>query len=289
MLGKKKEKKLITKLKSKYRLVIMNDDTFEEKAALRLSPMNVFVLFFVSVFIIVTSVTLLISFTSLREYIPGYTDINMREDLTILTLKADSLQEIMSKKDAFINNIKNLMIGDVNAKEVKQENESSLPQDNKIDYRISEADSLLRKEIEAEHNFEALIAGKQIISSVANFTFFTPVKGIITESFNPKENHYGVDIVGKKNEAIKATLDGTIVFATWTSETGYVIGIQHSNNLISLYKHNSVILKKNGNFVKAGEVIAIIGESGELTSGPHLHFELWFNGNPIDPENYMVF
>ncbi len=125
--------------------------------------------------------------------------------------------------------------------------------------------------------------------SISSFFFFTPVKGIVTASFNSAEEHYGVDIAAKENEPIKAALDGTVLFSGWTSETGNTIQIQHSNNLVSAYKHCSVLMKKAGQYVKAGEVIAVIGNSGEQTSGPHLHFELWYNGTPIDPQEHIVF
>ena len=156
-------------------------------------------------------------------------------------------------------------------------------------------DSLLRVEIESQDQYniayynenEELNKGKA--TSIANFNFFTPLKGIITNNFNTSEKHFAVDIVAKRNAAVKATLDGTVIFAAWTLETGHIIVIQHQQNLISVYKHNSSLLKQEGNFVKAGEPIAIIGESGELSTGPHLHFELWFNGKPINPRDYLTF
>ena len=124
---------------------------------------------------------------------------------------------------------------------------------------------------------------------IRNFFFFTPLKGFVTNNFNALNSHYGIDIVAKKNEPIKATLDGTVIFCDWTIKTGYVIAIQHQNNIISVYKHNSALMKKEGNYVKAGEVIAIIGNTGELTSGPHLHFELWYDGKAVNPKEFMRF
>jgi murein DD-endopeptidase MepM/ murein hydrolase activator NlpD len=126
-------------------------------------------------------------------------------------------------------------------------------------------------------------------NDISSFFFFTPVKGTVTNVFNSAEKHFGVDIAAAPNEAIKATLDGTVILSAWTSETGYIITIQHSNNLVSVYKHNSALLKKAGTYVKAGEAIAIIGNSGEYTSGPHLHFELWYNGSPVNPKDYIAF
>jgi murein DD-endopeptidase MepM/ murein hydrolase activator NlpD len=148
---------------------------------------------------------------------------------------------------------------------------------------------MLRAQIESQDRFTLSTGVDGPSSSISSFYFFTPVKGTITSQFAPKTKHYGIDIVAAPNEVIKSTLDGTVVLADWTSETGYIIAVQHSNNLFSIYKHNSALLKNTGDFVKAGEVLAIIGNTGELTSGPHLHFELWYNGSPVNPVDYMTF
>jgi murein DD-endopeptidase MepM/ murein hydrolase activator NlpD len=150
-------------------------------------------------------------------------------------------------------------------------------------------DSLLRVMIETEEKYNLFKSAGRTPNNISNIIFFSPLKGIVTEQFNAKKLHFGVDLVAPKNEAIKSTLDGTVIFAEWTAETGYVIQIQHSNNLISIYKHNSVLHKKQGDKVKAGDVIAIVGNTGELSSGPHLHFELWYNGIPLNPQEYMLF
>jgi len=154
----------------------------------------------------------------------------------------------------------------------------------------SKEDSALRTEIESQNQYNiGLYNEDKPQNSIKNFYFFTPLKGTISNNYSLKEQHYGIDIVASPNDAIKATLDGIVILAAWTLETGYVIAIQHQSNLISVYKHNSVLLKKEGMFVKAGEPIAYVGNSGELTSGPHLHFELWYNGNPVDPKEYISF
>jgi murein DD-endopeptidase MepM/ murein hydrolase activator NlpD len=156
--------------------------------------------------------------------------------------------------------------------------------------RKSPEDSLLRQEIESQDQFSLAVNDNSSLSnSISSFLFFPPVKGTLTNRFDPVNKHFGIDIVSNPNEPIKSTLDGTVVLANFTSETGWVIGIQHSNNLFSFYKHNSALLKKVGDFVKAGEVIAVIGNSGELSEGPHLHFELWFNGTSLDPKKYIAF
>ena len=158
-----------------------------------------------------------------------------------------------------------------------------------ISIKPSKEDSLLRKQIESQDQYRlAFTEGGNSKNNTSSFFFFTPLNGLISNSFNAAENHYGVDIVAKENEAIKATLDGTVIIAAWTLETGYIIELQHENNLVSVYKHNSALMKKTGQYVKAGEVIAIVGNTGEQTSGPHLHFELWSAGSPIDPQDFMV-
>lgn len=286
-----KKKKLISKAKDKYRLVILNDNTFEEKFSLKLSLLNLLVVTSVVFILLVALISSIIIFTPLKFYIPGYTDATMRQDLTRLALKTDSLQYLITEKDQYIANIKNVLSGNLTTEnDVAQQSIKNVDK-NLRDYKLSQDDSLLREEIEAgEKNYDLYFMDKRSTAkAISSFTFFTPLKGIVTDKFDPNTKHFAVDIVAAKNEAVKATLDGTVILSTWTSETGYVIAIQHSHNLLSFYKHNSFLLKKTGNFVKAGDVIAIIGDSGELTSAPHLHFELWYNGKPINPEDYMVF
>ena len=267
----------------------MNDDTFEEKASLRLSPMNVFVIGGTIIITLITLVIYLVAFTPLREYIPGYADVSMQRNLIALELKADSMEADSKAKDLYIGNIKTIMEGK-DGNDLNKRTSVPVRFDTIKSLRKSKEDSMLRLQIESQDQFDIPLSDAKTFSNdISSFFFFTPLKGIITNKFDPAGSHYGIDIVAPHNEAIKATVDGTVIISNWSSETGYVIGIQHSNNLISLYKHNSVLLKKTGNFVKAGEVIAIIGESGELSTGPHLHFELWYNGTPMNPQDYIAF
>ena len=287
----KKEKNFFNKLHDKYRLVLMNDDTFEEKISFRLTRFNVFIFFGTLVIFLVFATTYLIAFTPLREYIPGYADFNTRKVLRELNLKADSLQAELRSKDLYINNIRNIIEGRDFDEEIF---EPSSSQDfvEILELTRSREDSILRAQVESQ--FSIIGSSPDDPDSfepqpMSQFFFFPPLNGIITNHFNSAQRHFGIDIVADEGEPIKATLDGTVIFSTWTLATGYTIGIQHANNLISVYKHNSNILKEEGSFVKAGEVIAIIGESGTLSTGTHLHFELWFNGNPINPIDYIVF
>jgi murein DD-endopeptidase MepM/ murein hydrolase activator NlpD len=282
------------KLRDKYRLVILNEDTFEEKLSFSLSRMNVFVVMGMIAIIFIFLTTYLIAFTPLKEYIPGYNDADIQEELYELQLRADSLESAFISKDLFIANMRRVMMGEAEdeVKVLNLTDSSNYMKYDNITLKKSKEDSLLRSEYEKSNQYSltASANSESRNNSYAGITgFFPPVKGIITNKFNISAKHYGIDIVAAKNEAIKSTYDGTVIFSEWSSQTGHVIAIQHTNNVISVYKHNSVILRKQGSRVRAGESIAIIGESGEYSTGPHLHFELWINGNPVNPENFVIF
>lgn len=294
---KQKKEKWYHKLRDKYRLVIFHDETFEEKISFRLSRMNVFVLITsLSVFLIVIT-SYIIAFTSLREYIPGYTDVNLNRRVYQLQRTADSLEGVFRQKQLYFDNIKRIVEGgdfsDDSLIAVNERQSRSGATYDTIRLVHSEIESELRSEFENSEKYNIqtdptlIPEARRRASTVASF--FTPVKGTITNKFDPVQRHYGVDVVAKSNEAIKAALEGTVLFADWTVDKGHVIGIQHAGSFVSVYKHNSVLLKREGDFVRAGEPIAIIGESGELSTGPHLHFELWFNSTPVNPEDYISF
>lgn len=281
-------KKKVSKLKHKYRFVILNDETFEEKLSFKLSRLNVYTVFGVGTLFLIVLVTVLIAFTPLREFIPGYTDVTIRKTGIENTLRLDSLERTLKLKEQYLDNINRIIQGEPIMFNDSVFIDSTINYKNIVNEKIPQ-DSLLRVMIETEEKYNLFKSAGRTPNSISSLIFFNPIKGIITEQFNPKKQHFGVDLVAPKNEAIKATLDGTVIFAEWTSETGYVIEIQHSNDLISIYKHNSVLHKKQGDKVKAGDVVAIVGNTGEFSSGPHLHFELWFNGIPLNPEEYMLF
>ncbi len=286
----KKKHTFFRKLHDKYRLVLMDDETFEERLSFRLTRFNVFIFFGTLSIFLVIATTYLIAFTPLREYIPGYADFNTRKVLRELMLRADSLEVELRQKDLYFQNIRNIVEG----REVEEQYSDTVMSQEYFEIDElprSREDSILRAEMEAIENYNEWVSKevRPTQTAITQSFFFPPVQGIITSFFDPANNHYGLDIVADKNEAIKATLDGTVIFSTWTLETGYNIGLQHSNNLVSVYKHNSTLLKKEGDFVRAGEVIAIIGESGLHSTGTHLHFELWHNGVPVNPLDYIVF
>jgi len=284
------KKKLVSRLQNKFRLVVMNVNTFEEKFSLVLSPLNVFTWGGLTLIITILLVSMVLAFTPLREFIPGYADVNTRRNATRALLRADSLMQTQQLKDKYIENLRLILEGEIpDSIGTTIDSEAAINFDT-ISSAVSKEDSMLREEMEAQIRYNiALNDETPNGDNITGFTFFSPMRGPITAHFNLQEKHYGVDVVAPRNEAVKATLDGTVILSNWTSETGHVIQIQHDNNLVSIYKHNSVLLKQVGDRVKAGEPIAIVGASGELTTGPHLHFELWFNGRAINPENYMSF
>jgi murein DD-endopeptidase MepM/ murein hydrolase activator NlpD len=246
-------------------------------------------------FLIVSAVV----FTPLKEYIPGYASTDVKNKLIDMKMKTDSLEKLTADQDSFLRNLQNIINGDVEI--VKTDTPAAItnapktknPYDS-IDLKsVSDDEKKLRNEMENESKFSlgldlSLKPGSGN-SELKSYYFFPPIKGYVTDEFDPRKDHFGIDIVAPENEPIMAVMDGVVIFSQWTAGTGYVIAIQHRNNLITLYKHNSVLLKKEGNFVKAGDVIAIIGNTGEQTSGPHLHFELWYNGIPLNPKDYIVF
>ena len=259
------------------------------KASLKLSPLNVFVLTGSLIITLITLTTYVIAFTGLREYIPGYTDVTIKRKAVENIQRTDSLELQLASQSLYIENLKNILSGEVHKNISIDTITSAQLYDTIRSLKHSDEDSFLRTEIEQQDKYNLSVGNEPGSGSISNFYFFTPVKGTITTKFNSTEKHFGVDVVAAPDAVIKSTLDGTVVMSDWTSQTGYVIAIQHSNNLFSIYKHNSALLKSAGNVVKAGEVIAIIGNSGEITTGPHLHFELWYNGAPVDPTDYIAF
>jgi len=296
MAQDKKDKKkfsLLSRLRNKYRLVIMNDETLEERLTFRLSRLNVFVVLGTLTIILIILTSILIAFTPLREYIPGYTNVGLQKKLYELQIRTDSIEKSLEKRDRYLRDLKDVMNGKDLSTDVPL-TKDTLHRYNNIKLKKSPEDSMLRADVENQgkynlYRFENTENVRQKNDPIGKVLFFVPLKGVITNEFNPAQNHYGIDIVSKQNEAIKCVLDGTVILSNWTLETGYTIAIQHQQNIVSVYKHNSALLKKEGEFVKAGEPIAIVGQTGELTTGPHLHFELWNDGNPVNPKDYINF
>ncbi len=288
MTAKKKGKKrLARKLLHKYRLVILNEDTFEERFAIKLTRLNVFVIVSLLTIMLIIGTTMLIAYTSLREYIPGYSSTSLKKKATELNYKTDSLQQVIVANEKYLESIKRVLTGDIAAIEINKDsiiNAAELDITEE-DLAPSKEDLRLRERVDKEDKYSLF----ESATSKVNFVLFPPASGAISEGYNIDEKHFAVDIVLTKDTPIKATADGTVILAEWTTQTGYVVIIDHGNGLISAYKHNASLTKSQGDLVKSGEVIAISGNTGELTTGPHLHFELWNDGYPIDPTTFIDF
>ena len=288
MAKKSKRKSLL----QKYRISIINEETYDEVKWWRLSPINILIFVFVIFSLVGGTTAALIVFTPLKQYIPGFPTTEMQENITRSTILADSLEQKLNLYGRYLNSIGMILDGDL-PDEMFADTGSSATHPTfmeRIDLEPSLADSLFRSDIEQREKYNLQVFNTDKADDAGdNLLLYKPVDGVVTNSFNPDEGHWGLDLAAAPNEKVMAVADGTVIFAEWSLVTGYVIQVQHANNLISVYKHNSTLLKDEGNKVKAGEAIAIIGNSGELTTGPHLHLELWKDGNAIDPEKHIVF
>ncbi len=284
---KSRQKKLTTKLLHKYRLVVLNEDTFEERFAMKLTRLNVFIYGSLFALLLIGFTTVFIAFTPIREYIPGYTSPTLQKQAIALEQKTDSLMRITKMNERFMASIKDVLSGQTSSETINKDSiyAAVASEVDPQNLNPSQADSILRNKVENEDKYNLFESAK----SLKNFVFFPPVKGTVSSEFNFDEQHYAVDIAVPKNTPVKAAADGRVIFASWTSDSGFVLIIDHGNQLITVYKHNASLIKVQGELVKAREVIAISGSSGELSTGPHLHFELWSDGNPIDPLSFIDF
>ena len=285
----------LKKLNQKYDFLMRHDDSKKEILGFKLNLLNLVLVIIGIALLLIIITSIIIAFTPLREYIPGYTDTNLNREVYELNLRADSLSHEMHKKDIYFQNMKKIVEGyDFAADSILASSSiyEPLPTGvtDTITLKKSVQDSLLRAEYEAQSQYNLFGADylppAKPSSMVKNF--FVPLTGKIINAFNANSGHFGVDIASEGDKIINATLDGTVVFSTWSINNGYCIGIQHSDSYFSVYKHNATLLKKEGEYVKAGEAIAILGKSGETEEFEHLHFELWQNGIALNPVEYMT-
>lgn len=283
--GKKRDY-LKRKLLYKYRLVILNKDTFEEQFSVGLNRLNVFVYGSLFALLLIGMTIMLIAFTGLREYIPGYSSMKVTRQAIELERRVDSLQIVLIENEQYLNSIKLVLSGNVEPLEFDKEAIRSEEMDLSeiIKATPSATDSMLRERVAQEDKYNPLVGDAEV-----SLILFPPVKGEISGGFSIEKKHYAVDVIPEPHTPVKSVADGVIIFAEWSVDTGNVIIIKHNNNLISVYKHNASLAKEQGELVRAGEVIGTVGNSGDLSTGPHLHFELWYDGYPIDPTNFIKF
>jgi len=277
--------------RDKYRFSVINDATFEEAWRIRLSKYSAFVLISLLVFFIIGTTTALIAFTNLREFIPGYPSVKMRYDIILNAIRLDSLELELEKRDRYFITLSAIIRGEKPPEFMTQYDPNR--DYSSISFSTSAADSALRARFEQEDqfNFTLGLINNDLTDGLSNLHFFPPVRGgIISSHYDVRTRHFGTDIITRPKALVSAALDGVVIFTGWTIETGHVIQIQHPNNIVTIYKHNASLLKSTGDVVRAGEPISIVGDSGELyTTGPHLHFEIWYKGTPLDPEKHIIF
>ena len=287
MKNKKENKGFFKKLFNDYKVVVSSEDTFEEKFAFKASKINVFVLMLVYSVILISFTISIVFFTQLRELVPGYSSSDLLNRAIYLTQKTDSLERQIELNNKFYKSIEDVLSGKTD-EFIERDNipiDSSLNDKNLFSISPNSEDSILRNYVDSQDKFN--LTKNELV--IENKMFFSPIKGDITQTFNFEENHFAIDIAADIGTPVKSILDGKILFSEWSVDTGHVIIVDHGDNIVSVYKHNSKLLKEQNDFVQAGEVIAYSGNQGSLSSGPHLHFELWKNGTPIDPEPLLNF
>ena len=287
MKNKKENKGFFKKLFNDYKVVVSSEDTFEEKFAFKASKINVFVLMLVYSVILISFTISIVFFTQLRELVPGYSSSDLLNRAIYLTQKTDSLESQIELNNKFYKSIEDVLSGKTD-EFIERDNipiDSSLNDKNLFSISPNSEDSILRNYVDSQDKFN--LTKNELV--IENKMFFSPIKGDITQVFNFEENHFAIDIAADIGTPVKSILDGKILFSEWSVDTGHVIIVDHGDNIVSVYKHNSKLLKEQNDFVQAGEVIAYSGNQGSLSSGPHLHFELWKNGTPIDPEPLLNF
>ena len=279
------KKSFISKLLTKYRLVLLNDSTYEEKSSFKISRLNVFSILFALMFIIVLITSGILFFTPIREYIPGYSSTSLQKQANLLSYKTDSLRQIVFLNDQYINSLKKVLTGDLETIEYKADSVISKDILNLQIIEKSKEDSILRQLVnnEDKYNLDNINKNKDF------YLLSAPINGAVSQNYSIADDHLAIDISVDIGTPVKAVSNGRVILSEWTTQTGYVLIIDHGNDLISVYKHNSKLLKSQGEIVKQDEIIALSGNSGVLTSGPHLHFELWSEGFSIDPNTLINF
>ena len=287
MKNKKQNKTFLKRILNDYKVVVSSEDTFEEKLSFKANKINVFLIMLLYSIILIAFTISIVFFTQIREMVPGYSSSDLLNRAIYLTKKTDSLEQQIALNNKFYKSIEDVLSGNINEFIARDELsiDSNLINPGVVTISPNSQDSILRKYVENEDKFN--LTNNELI--IENKMFFSPIKGEITQNFNYNENHFAIDIAADIGTPVKSVLDGKIIFSEWSLETGYVVVIDHGENIISVYKHNSKTLKEQNDFVQAGEVIAYSGNQGNLSSGPHLHFELWKNGTPIDPEPLLNF
>ena len=289
---KRKQKQINKKsfwhrIRFKYKLSFFNENTLEEVWSFRLSQLSAFAMLALFAFLLVALTAVIIITTPIRNYLPGYLDVEVRKEIVQNALRADSLERMLQIHALYLNNVSGILAGTMPIDSIREID--SLARVNP-DYEIprSQEEMQFVKDFEEAEKYNLTVLDPNPVPTDGVF-FYKPVNGMVSSRFQANIQHFGVDVAAAPKESVVATLDGTVIYAGFDSNQGNVIQIQHKNGFVSVYKHNELLLKKPGDQVVAGEAIALAGNTGKLSTGPHLHFELWYNGKPVNPEDFIVF
>ena len=286
MPKRRRSKAFWKNFKFKYKLTIVNENTLEEIVGLRVSKLNGLSVLLCVLAVLFLIASCIITFTPLRNYLPGYMNSEVRTQIVDNALRVDSLQQVLNKQNLYIMNIQDIFSGKVSIDSVQTLDSLTTAREDTLMERTKREEEFRRQYEENEkYNLTSITSQPDETGLI----LYRPTRGMVSDHFNAEKKHYGTDIAANPNESVLATMDGTVILSTYTAETGYLIGVQHNQDLISIYKHCGSLLKKEGERVKGGEAIALVGNSGTLSTGPHLHFELWYKGHPVNPEKYIVF
>ena len=285
-MPRKRSKAFWNNFKFKYKLTIINENTLEEIVGLRVSKLNGLSVLLSVLAVLFLIAACIIAFTPLRNYLPGYMNSEVRSQIVDNALRVDSLQELLNRQNLYIMNIQDIFSGKVPIDSVQTLDSLTAAREDTLMERTKREEEFRRQYEENEkYNLTTIVSQPDVNGLI----LYRPTRGMVSDHFNADKKHFGTDIAANPNESVLATMDGTVFLSTYTAETGYVIGVQHSQDFVSIYKHCGSLLKKEGDRVKGGEAIALVGNSGTLSTGPHLHFELWYKGHPVNPEKYIVF
>ena len=286
MPKRRRSKAFWKNFKFKYKLTIVNENTLEEIVGLRVSKLNGLSVLLSVLTVLFLIAACIIAFTPLRNYLPGYMNSEVRSQIVSNALRVDSLQQVLNRQNLYIMNIQDIFSGNIPVDSVQTLDSLTTVRKDTLMERTKREEEFRRQYEETEkYNLTSITSQPDVTELI----LYRPTRGMVSDRFDAKKKHYGTDIAANPNESVLATMDGTVILSTYTAETGYLIGVQHSQDLISVYKHCGSLLKKEGDRVKGGEAIALVGNSGTFSTGPHLHFELWYKGHPVNPEKYIVF
>lgn len=286
MKKKRLNKAFWNNFKFKYKLTIFNENTLEEIVGIHVSKLNGLSVLLTVLAVLFLIAACIIAFTPLRNYLPGYMNSEVRAQIVQNALRVDSLQQVLDRQNLYIMNIQDIFSGKVQVDTVQSLDSLTMARQDTLMERTKREEEFRHQYEETEKYNLGTITSQPDVNGLI---FYRPTRGMISDHFNAEKRHFGTDIAANPNESVLATMDGTVILSTYTAETGYLIGIQHNQDFVSIYKHCGSLLKKEGDAVKGGEAIALVGNTGTLTTGPHLHFELWYKGRPVNPEKYVVF